>query len=125
MYGNYVSLGFGNYASAFAEASFTTKRDKNKFLGAHVFARSFGSGPVNGENSAGSTTALQLFGKSMGKDVTVSGDANFNSRGTYFYGYSPIVETNRDKIRQTYSTYNFHAGLSNTRNGDFNYALTG
>ncbi len=123
MFGNYVSIGFGNYASIFGEGAITTKRDKNKFLGAHLYTRSFGSGPVDGKNSASTTTELQLFGKSMGRDITVSGSANYDNRGTYFYGYLPIPETNRDKIRQTYSMVSMNAGVENTRRGDFNYSF--
>ena len=124
-YGNYLSAGFGNYASVFLEGSLTTKRDKNKFLGAHFVTRGFGKGPVDGNNSASSNTQLQLFGKSMGKDVTFSADANVESRRGYFYGYNPITEVNRDLIRQSYMVYGVRAGIENTKTGDFNYSLTG
>ncbi len=125
VYGNYLSAGFGNYASSFLEGSMTTKRDKNKFLGAHVYNRNFGKGPVGEKNSAASTLQVQLFGKSMGKDVTVSGDANVESRETYFYGYNPVVEVDRNKIRQLYNVYSLNAGIENTKVSDFNYSLKG
>ncbi len=123
IYGNYLSAGFGNYASFFVEGSITTKRDKNKFMGAHLYNRTFGTGPVDGKNSGASSTQLNVFGKSMGKDITVSGEANYTNRGTYFYGYDPVVEVNRDKIRQTYTQLDLNAGIENTRIGDFNYSL--
>ena len=125
VYGNYLSAGFGNYASFFLEGSMTTKRDKNKFLGAHVYNRNFGKGPVGEKNSAASTLQVQFFGKSMGKDITVSGDANAESRGTYFYGYNPVVEVDRNKIRQQYNVYSLNAGIENTKVNDFNYSLKG
>ncbi len=125
VYGNYLSAGFGNYASFFLEGSMTTKRDKNKFLGAHAYNRTFGKGPVAEKNSAASTLQVQLFGKTIGKDITLSGDANVESRGTYFYGYNPVVEVDRNKIRQVYSEYSLNAGIENTKVNDFNYSLKG
>ena len=125
VYGNYLSAGFGNYASFFLEGSVTTKRDKNKFLGAHVYNRSFGKGPVAEKNSAASTLQVQLFGKSMGKDVTLSGEANVESRGAYFYGYNPVVEVDRNRIRQLYNVYSLNAGIENTKVSDLNYSLKG
>lgn len=125
MYGNYLSGGLGNYASLFFEGSATTKRDKNKFLGAHLYSRTFGNGPVNGNASAGSTTQLQLFGKSMGNTLTLYGDGNFEYRGTYFYGYNPVLDIDREKTRQTYTIYNVNARIENTKASDFNYSLKG
>ncbi len=125
IYGNYISGGLGNYPSFFFEAAVTTKRDKDKFMGAHLYNRSFGSGPVDGNNSAAAATQLQVFGKSMGKDVTVSGEANYENRGTYFYGYKPVVDVDRDKIRQTYTQFGLSVGIENTKTGDFNYSLRG
>ncbi|CAN5246755.1 hypothetical protein BH09BAC3_BH09BAC3_35500 [soil metagenome] len=123
IYGNYVSAGLGNYASYFVEGSITTKRDKNKFMGAHFYNRTFGHGPVDGSNSAASNTNLQVFGKSMGRDVTLSGDANYENRGTYFYGYTPGTAPDRDNIRQTYTQFGLNVGIENTKPADFNYGL--
>ncbi len=126
IYGNYVSGGLGNYGSFYLEGSMTTKRDKNKFLGAHLYTRSFASGPVDGKNSASSATNFQVFGKSTGKAVTLTGDANYDVRSGYFYGYVPDgsgLEVNRDRIRQVYTTYGLNIGLENTKVSDFNYKL--
>ena len=125
MYGNYLSAGIGNYASFFLEGSITTKRDKNKFLGAHIATRNFGKGPVDEKNSAGSNTQIQVFGKSMGSVITLKGDASYENRGTYFYGYNSVAEINRDIIRQTYGILSINGGVENTRTGDFNYSLRG
>ncbi|NOT76134.1 MAG: hypothetical protein HOP08_14500 [Cyclobacteriaceae bacterium] len=127
IYGNYVSGGLGNYASFFAEASVTTKRNKDRFMGAHFYNRTFGNGPVDENNSGAATTQIQVFGKSMGKDITVSGDANYDNRGTYFYGYYPVpgIEVDRDKLRQTYTQVSLNVGIENTKVGDFNYSLKG
>ncbi len=126
IYGNYISGGLGNYGSIFLEGSMTTKRDKNKFLGAHLYTRSFASGPVDGKNSASSTTNFQVFGKSTGKVVTVTGDATYDVKSGYYYGYVPDgtgTEINRDRLRQVYTTYGANIGLENTKVSDFNYKL--
>jgi len=123
IYGNYVSAGLGNYASYFVEGSITTKRDKNTFLGAHFYNRTYETGPVDGKNSAASTTNLQVFAKSMSNDVTISGEANYENRGGYFYGYSPGFTGGRDDIRQTYTQFGLNAGIENTKPSDFNYLL--
>lgn len=123
IYGNYLSAGVGNYSSFFVEGSVTTKRDKNKYLGAHLYSRTFGTGPVDDEKSASSVSRLQLFGKHMGKAVTVNGDGNYERIGAYFYGYNPALDINRDRIRQTYETYRVKASLENTIASDFNYSL--
>jgi hypothetical protein len=123
IYGNYLSAGVGNYSSFFLEGSLTTKRDKRRYLGAHIYNRSFGSGPIAEKNSASSTLAIQVFGKATGKVITFSGEGNLENRGTYFYGYNPATEIDRDKIRQTYDIYNVKAGIENTKVSDFNYVL--
>ncbi len=125
IYGNYLSGGVGNYAALYFEGSVTTKRDKNKFLGAHAFMQNFGTGPVNGKNSAGSNSQLQIFGKSAGSSVTISGEVAFENRSGYFYGYNAATEVDRGRIRQSYDIFGVKAGISNTKTGDFNYSLNG
>jgi hypothetical protein len=125
IYGNYLSGGFGNYASYLLEGSITTKRDKNRFLGVHGHTRNFGTGPVGGTNSGGSNTQLDVFGKIAGSIMTVDGQLGYESRGTYFYGYDPAVEVNRDNLRQSFNIFSVNLGVANTKAGDFNYSLTG
>ncbi len=62
IYGNYVSAGFGNYASPYLNAWLTSKRNKNSYYGAHLFHQSFGKGPVDDKNSASSNSYLSIFG---------------------------------------------------------------
>ncbi|HQQ83350.1 MAG TPA: hypothetical protein PK059_09155 [Cyclobacteriaceae bacterium] len=125
LYGNYLSAGAGNYGSLFAEGAISTKRDRNKFLSAHLINRSFGTGPVDGKNSASSAGLGEIFGKWMGSAVTVSGRAGADWMGLYFYGYQPATDFNRDNLRQTWTNYQLQIGLENTKPGDFNYKLTG
>ncbi len=120
--GNYLSAGFGNYSSFFVEGDISTKRDKNKFIGAHVYSKYFGSGPVNGSASGSSVINGRVFGKLTGKAITADGEISFDNRGGYFYG-GQMLETDKDRIRQTYNTFALQAGITNTRLGDFNYGL--
>ena len=122
-YGNFLSGGFGNYSSIFAEGSATTKRSKDKLLGAAFYLRNFGSGPVDGSNSESSTGRFKLFGKSIGSKATVDGDIHFQKKGTYFYGYDPSLDVGRDKIRQSYEWIGARVGIENTRVGDYNYQV--
>ncbi|MDZ4713911.1 MAG: hypothetical protein SH819_00440 [Cytophagales bacterium] len=125
MYGNYLSAGIGNYTSFMVEGAATTKRDKNKLLGAEVYWRSFGKGPVGEGNSASSATRLKVFGKYMGTTVTTEGDISYQNDRAYFYGYAPGTEIDREKIRQVYERIGIQASLSNTRKTDFDYKATG
>ncbi len=125
VYGNYLSAGIGNFASVFLEGSITTKRDKNKFLGAHLLSRSFGKGPVDGSNSASATTLVQVFGKRIGRISTFGASADFESRGGYFYGYDPALDINRDNVRQRYNIFGLQARIENTQANDLNYSLSG
>src|SRR5258708_11596962 len=102
IYGNYVSAGLGNYASPYAEAYFTNKRDKNKYYGLKFFHRSFMSGPVDDKNSASGHTGFRLFGKTMTNSVALGGFANYENTTAYFYGYQPGTVIDRSNIRQDY-----------------------
>ncbi len=125
LYGNYVSAGYGNYASPYLEASFNSKRNKNQFYGAHFYHHSFGTGPVDGKNSASGSTELNVFGKAIGESVVASGDLSFSNRTAHFYGYKPGVEPAPDEIRQSYSTIRLGAAIENAKPDDFNYNLSG
>src|SRR6267143_1287505 len=84
VYGNYVSAGYGNYASPYLEAYFNSKRNKNQFYGAHFYHHSFGSGAVDNKNSASGSTEMNLFGKAMSNSVVASGTIGYENRSTYF-----------------------------------------
>ena len=125
IYGNYISAGFGNYSSPYLNAWLNTKRDKNRFLGAHLYHRSFGKGPVDGKNSASGTTDIKLFGETYTQSLTTNVFANYENRGGYFYGYAPGLEVARDTIRQTYNIVSLGGGISNAKPADFNFDLGG
>lgn len=125
IYGNYVSAGYGNYASPYLSAWFTTKRDKQRFIGANIYHRSFGKGPVDDKNSASANTEVKLFGKAFGPTLTVGGYVGYENRGGYFYGYTPGLETSRDTIKQSYNWFGLGGELTNTKPAEFNYRLEG
>ncbi|HCM75920.1 MAG TPA: hypothetical protein DIS90_06035 [Cytophagales bacterium] len=125
IYGNYISAGFGNFSSPYLEGWINTKRDKNRFLGAHLYHRSFGKGPVDDKNSASGNTEVSIFGETFGKDVSSGGFINYENRTGYFYGYAPGLEVNRDSIKQVYNVVSIGGSVSNTKPTDFNFNLDG
>lgn len=125
IYGNYVSAGFGNYSSPYLNAWLNTKRDKNRFLGARLYHRSFGKGPVDDKNSASKATNIKVFGQTFNKTVTTDVFIDYENLGGYFYGYTPGVEVARDTIRQDYNIVSLGGSISNTKPSDFNFNLGG
>lgn len=125
IYGNYISAGFGNYSSPYLNAWLNTKRDKNRFLGAQLYHRSFGKGPVDDKNSASNSTNIKVFGQTYTKAVTTNVFIDYENLGGYFYGYAPGVEVERDTIRQNYNIVSLGGSISNTKPSDFNFNLGG
>ncbi len=125
IYGNYVSAGAGNFSSAYLDGWINTKRDKNRALGAHLYHRSFGKGPVDGRNSANANTELKVFGNAYTTSVASGGYLSYENKGGYFYGYTPGRETARDTIRQSYDLFSLGGSVSNTKPSDFNFNLHG
>lgn len=123
VYGGYLSVGYGNYASPYLEAFLNSARNKNKLVGAHAWHSSSAKGPVDGKNSGSGTSGLSLYGKTFGKHITLKGDLDFENRFTHFYGYPPSEVVSRDTIRQSFNTISLSGSLSNTRNSDFAYEL--
>lgn len=121
IYGNYVSVGLGNYASPYLEGWLNSKRDKNKFYGAHLFHNSFGKGPVDDKNSASTNTSISIFGKAYSKMWATGGYINYENKGGYFYGYTPTtVELDRDKFKQSFGITSVGVDVTNVKPADFN-----
>ena len=125
IYGNYLSTGFGNFSSPYLEASLNSKRDKNKFYGAHFYHHSFGKGPVDDKNSASGSTQINLYGKLFNRSVASGGFLNYENQTAYFYGYVPNPETARDTIKQSYNIVSLGGEIGNSKPSDFNYQLKG
>jgi len=125
IYGNYISAGIGNFSSPFLDAYATSKRDKEKFYGVKLFHQSFGQGAVDKKNSGGGNTQLRLFGKTFGRQATLGGFINYENIGTYFYGYTPGTDINRDLIKQNYSIVSLGGDVANSTTSEFNYKING
>lgn len=125
LYGNYISAGFGNYSSPLFEAYLTNKRSKDKFYGLKFFHQSFGTGPVDKENSASGNTEISLFGKAFGKFGTTGGFLKFENFRNRFYGYLPDPIIEQSPERQAYTIISLGGSIENPKNSDFNYKLSG
>lgn len=125
MYGGYLSLGYGNYGSPYAEAFLNSRKDKRKLVGAHAWLKSSAKGPVDDKNSGSSTSGVSLYGKAFGDFITASGKIGFENIGTHFYGYPTGEVVSRDAIRQSFNLLSLSGELSNTRNSAFTYSLGG
>ena len=125
VYGGYVTLGYGNYASPYLEGFFNSRKNKNRLVGAHVMHQSSGKGPVDGKNSGSGTSSVSLFGETFGKDLTFKGNVDYENRFTHFYGYDTNETPDEKEIRQAFNTFSLSGSVSNTRNTDFEYALSG
>jgi len=127
IYSGYVSAGFGNYNSPYAEGSFTSKRNAEKFYGAEVYHRSYATGPVGGALSASGSTRINAFAKSMGARVTSDAALRYENRFNHFYAATGApVETRRpEDIRHSYNVGGLEAGIENSKPSDFAYKLRG
>lgn len=92
IYGNYVKAGFGNYTSPYLEGYFASKRSNQFNYGLRVKHHSFGTGPVDGRNSGESFNEIEASGRTIWRDLVVTGHAGYFRRGLRFYGYMPGQE---------------------------------
>lgn len=122
-YGGYVSLGYGNYATPYAEAFLNTRKDKNKLVGAHAWYTNSGKGPVDDKNSGSGTSGVSVYGKTFGNVISLDGNVGFENRSTHFYGYPEGESVMRDTIKQAYNVFSLGGSVTNTKNTDFSYKL--
>ena len=99
----YVSLGFGNYTSPFAEAFFPVVSRKQSSANIRLHHHSFLTGPVDGRNSASGRTSVSLDYRSQGKTVLSEGLISYRNNYSGFYGYAPGTETTRREIAHGYN----------------------
>lgn len=127
IYGNYVSAGFGNYASPFLRGSISSKRSADKSYGVDFFHHSFGKGPVDGNYSGSGYSKINGYYTALGAKLTADVGATYENIFNHYYGYEGIntPPAKADDIRQTYNIIGLNAGVSNTKPGDFNFRLNG
>ena len=117
LYGNYVKLGVGNYATLNAEGYFNTKRTDDYAYGLRFKHLSSQTGPVDGKNSATSANMLGFNGKYFTDLATLSADVQYDRNALYFYGYQPgtVSGDQRKDIRQIYNTLSFEGRITNAK----------
>ncbi len=123
VYGGFLRLGYGNYASPLVEGYITSRKDKDRLVGAHFYHSSSGKGPVDGKNSGSGMTKAALFGRSFTENVVLSGRIDAENRTTHFYGYPEGMEIDRSDIRQAYNLFRLSGDISNAKKADFFYKL--
>ncbi len=130
LYKSYISAGFGNHITPFAEVSVTNERSKKGGFG--VYGRHLSSNdnillqnakPVYGgymDNDA------SLFGRKIFKKSILGASIDLTQKTRYAYGYDPqILDYNPAKkdIRMNYANYGAKANYSsaNLDSSDFYY----
>ncbi len=125
VYGGFLRLGYGNFASPLVEGYITSRKDKDRLVGAHLYHSSSGKGPVDGKNSGSGMTKAAVFGRAFSQTIVVSGRIDAENRTTHFYGYPEGMEIDRSDIRQAYNLFRLSGDISNAKNNSFSYKLGG
>jgi hypothetical protein len=126
LYGNYVKLGVGNYATLNAEGYFNTKRTDDYAYGLRFRHLSSQVGPVDRKNSATSENMIGLYGKYFTDLATLSADVQYDREKHYFYGYQPgtVSSEKRDSIEQIFNTISFEGRITNANtDSDVDYGI--
>jgi hypothetical protein len=123
IYGGYVRAGYGNFGSPLLEGYITSRKDRDKLVGAHLYHFSSAKGPVDGKNSGSGNTTLSVFGKTFNENIALSGSIDVENRSTHFYGYPEGTEVDASDIRQTYNSFQVGGDISNAKNSAFKYTL--
>jgi hypothetical protein len=124
---NFIKIGAGNYGRFLAEGFVSTRATEDLFFMANVKQLSAATGPVDGANSANSTTDIKLGGKYIRSAYKIDGQMDYSRNNYFFYGYKPQpddVVINRDSIRQTLNRFGVQLGFENTEpNSLVDYAV--
>jgi hypothetical protein len=123
VYGGYLRAGYGNFSSPLVEGYITSRRDRDKLVGAHFYHQSSAKGPVDGKNSGNGNTKASVFGRSFNENIVLSGRIDADNRTTHFYGYPEGLEVNKADIKQAYNLFKVSGDIANARNTDFSYTL--
>lgn len=121
----YVTLGYGNYGSPFADVFFPVSKLSNakSAAGIRAFHHSFFKGPVEGKASASGNTSLTADFKRTGDVVSTEGLISFRNQYTGYYGYPEGTPIKRDTIAQAWNTLSAALLFANTRKSDYNFQL--
>jgi hypothetical protein len=102
LYNGYLKLGFGNYTMPFAEASFSSLRNKKYQAGG--FARYHASfAKLDGKPFGFTDAGVSAFGKYFMKHHVLSADIEYDLDQNYFYGYDASeFQLPKDSIMQLF-----------------------
>lgn len=125
-YPNYVKIGAGNFGRLYGETFLNSPQNQNMVFGLSALHNSARRGPIQGENSGNSITKIGLDGKYHNAGFELNGNAAYERRNYYFYGYDTArVEYDKEEIRQRLNIFNFSVGIENTKvNPVVDYKLT-
>ena len=117
LYNNYIRLGYGTPFSPLAEVSVTNGRSKENAVGFYLRHHSAnGSVKIANNKSIDAPYAeneMDLYGKHLFKETTLSGNVFYTSDKTTFYGIDPTVNLtyNASDFKQVYQNAGFIADL--------------
>ena len=102
LYNGYLKLGFGNYTMPYAEASFSSLRNKKYQAGG--FARYHASfAKLDGKPFGFTDAGVSAFGKYFMKMHVLSADIEYDLDQNYFYGYDASeFQLPKDSIMQLF-----------------------
>jgi hypothetical protein len=123
IYGGYLRAGYGNFGSPLLEGYYTSRKDKNKLVGAHLYHFSSAKGPVDGKNSGSGNTTVSVFGQTFSEHVALSGSIDAENRTTHFYGYPEDLVVEASDIKQAYNTFQIGGNISNAKSTAAGYKL--
>jgi len=91
LYNNYLKVGLGNLKTTYGEAYFNNGHDEGLQIGAFLKHLAQNGGLF--KQNAGKEQA-DIFGKSIGKDNTLSGRIDYSYLFNYNYGFNPTQSSN-------------------------------
>ncbi|MFN6943953.1 MAG: hypothetical protein ACK4ND_03330 [Cytophagaceae bacterium] len=112
LYGNYVKAGFGNYATPYLEGYFNNKRSEDYTYGLHFRHLSSQRGPVRWAGT--SNNDVSAYGKYFMGSSVASARIGYQRNMVHYYGFNPVMEFDRDTLRQVYNIFSAQADISNS-----------
>jgi outer membrane receptor protein involved in Fe transport len=106
---NYLKIGAGTLKTGLAELYLNTKRNETSQAG---LAFTHFSAQDKLPKQQFTKQQFSAFGKIIGGKYVISGTANYNQLGTYFYGNNPIVLLNPTPAKQILSTMKLQGELA-------------
>ncbi|WP_127120466.1 hypothetical protein [Chryseotalea sanaruensis] len=123
----YFSAGYGNFASPYLEAYYTSKRSAKQLVGASAIVDVWAKGPVDDRNSGNGIYGFSLFGASFGNTFKTDVNLSYNRSFWHFYGYpqDPAINIEAGNIRQHFDRFSLSATIANGSKSKFVYDLKG